>query len=196
MRPHKLKIALLALALWLPAQAGAVDPAALPEIKRTKLGLYLEAREVPEFLKRHAPKVLFVDVRTAEEQLFIGVPEGLDGATSFGIMNYGKWDEKKNTYLRYPNPDFLGQFEMWALDKGIDKNDPIVLICRSGDRSALSADLLARYGYTNVWSVVDGFEGDLAKDGPRKGQRAVNGWKNEGLPWTYTLDRKKVYMKE
>lgn len=196
MRLHKLKIALLVLALSLPAQAGAVDPTALPEIKRTKLGLYLEAREVPEFLKRHAPKVLFVDVRTAEEQLFIGVPEGIDGATSFGIMNYGKWDEKKNTYLRYPNPDFLGQFEMWVLDKGIDKNDPIVLICRSGDRSALSADLLARYGYTNVWSVVDGFEGDLAKDGPRKGQRAVNGWKHAGLPWTYTLDRKKVYMRE
>jgi rhodanese-related sulfurtransferase len=195
-RLHKLKIVLLALALSLPAQAGAVDPGALPEIKRTKLGLYLEAREVPEFLKRHAPKVLFVDVRTAEEQLFDGVPEGIDGATSFGIMNYGKWDEKKNTYLRYPNPDFLGQFEMWALDKGIDKNDPIVLICRSGDRSALSTDLLARYGYTNVWSVVDGFEGDLAKDGPRKGQRAVNGWKNAGLPWTFTLDRKKVYMRE
>ncbi|NTV95415.1 MAG: sulfurtransferase [Thiobacillus sp.] len=186
----------LMLMLSLPTLAMAVDPASLPEIKRSKLGLYLEAREVPEFLKKHAPKVLFVDVRTAEEQLFVGVPDGIDGTTSFGIMNYSKWDEKKNTYLRYPNPDFLGQFEMWALDKGIDKGDPIVLICRSGDRSALSADLLARYGYTNVWSVVDGFEGDLAKDGPNKGRRAVNGWKNEGLPWSYNLDRKKVYMKE
>jgi rhodanese-related sulfurtransferase len=183
---------------WLafPSQAGAIDSASLPEIKRAKLGLYLEAKDVPDFLKKHAPKVLFIDVRTAEEQLFVGVPEGIDGTTSFGIMNYGKWDEKKNTYLRYPNPDFLGQFEMWALDKGIEKTDPIVLICRSGDRSAMSSDLLARYGYTNVWSVVDGFEGDLAKDGPNKGKRAVNGWKNIGLPWSYDLDRKKAYMKE
>mgnify|MGYP001051277289 CR=1 FL=1 len=192
----KFMTVLLACALVLPGLARAVDPAGLPEIKRSKLGLYLEAREVPAFLKQHAPKVLFIDVRTAEEQLFVGVPDGIDGTTSFGIMNYSKWDDKKNTYLRYPNPDFLGQFEMWALDKGIDKGDPIVLICRSGDRSAMSADLLARYGYSNVWSVVDGFEGDQAKDGPDKGKRVVNGWKNAGLPWSYNLDRKKAYMRE
>ncbi|MBK6741460.1 MAG: sulfurtransferase [Hydrogenophilales bacterium] len=168
----------------------------LPKIKISKLGLYLEAREVPEFIRKHTPKVLFVDVRTPEEQLFVGVPAGIDGTTPFGIMNYGKWDVEKKTYLRYPNPDFLGQFEMWVMDKGIEKTDPIVLICRSGDRSALSADLLARHGYTNVWSVVDGFEGDIAKAGPKQGQRAVNGWKNEGLPWSYNLDRAKVFMKD
>ncbi len=185
----------LALAT-LSVPAWAVDPSTLPKIKIAKLGLYLEAKEVPAFIKKHSPKVLFIDVRTAEEQLFVGVPDGIDGTAPFGIMNYAKWDEEKKTYLRYPNPDFLGNFEYWALDKGIDKTDPIVLICRSGDRSALGSDLLARHGYTNVWSVVDGFEGDLAKDGPKKGQRAVNGWKNEGLPWSYNLDRNKVYMKD
>ncbi len=189
------RIALLLCALVVPLTAQAVDSSTLPKIKLTKLGLYLEAKDVPEFIKKHSPKVLFVDVRTAEEQLFVGVPEGIDGTTSFGIMNYGKWDEQKNTYLRYPNPDFLGQFEMWTMDKGIDKTDPIVLICRSGDRSALSADLLARHGYTNVWSVVDGFEGDLAKEGPNKGKRVVNGWKNIGLPWSYELDRNRVYIR-
>ena len=188
--------ALLLSMLLVPAPAQAVDPASLPKIKVTKLGLYLEAREVPEFLKKHAPKVLFIDARTPEEQLFVGVPDGLDGTAPFGIMNYAKWDEAKKTYLRFPNPDFLGHFEVWTLDKGIEKTDPIVIICRSGDRSALSADLLARHGYTNVWSVVDGFEGDLAKDGPKKGQRAVNGWKNEGLPWSYNLDRAKVFIKD
>ncbi len=185
----------LALAT-LSVPAWAVDPSTLPKIKIAKLGLYLEAKDVPAFIKKHSPKVLFIDVRTAEEQLFVGVPDGIDGTAPFGIMNYAKWDEEKKTYLRYPNPDFLGNFEYWALDKGIDKTDPIVLICRSGDRSALGSDLLARHGYTNVWSVVDGFEGDLAKDGPKKGQRAVNGWKNEGLPWSYNLDRNKVYMKD
>lgn len=187
---------LLIAALAIPFAASAVDPASLDKIKLSKLGLYLEAKDVPEFLKQHAGKVLFVDVRTPEEQLFVGVPDGIDGTTPFGIMNYSKWNENKQTYFRGPNPDFLGQFEMWAMDKGIEKTDPIVLICRSGDRSALSADLLARNGYTNVWSVVDGFEGDMAKDGPNKGRRAVNGWKNAGLPWSYDLDRKRVFMKE
>ena len=191
--------ALMALALSLPLailslDARAVDPASLDKIKISKLGLYLEAKDVPAFLKAHAPKVLFVDVRTIEEVLFVGSPDGLDGQASFGIMHYNKWDKEKKTFQRNPNPDFLSQFEVWALDKGVDKTDPIVLICRSGDRSAMSADLLGRYGYTNVWSVVDGFEGDKAKDGPNKGKRAVNGWKNAGLPWSYNVDPNKVTM--
>lgn len=189
-------VSALALSLFLaPPSALAVDPATLPKIKVSKLGLYLEAKEVPDFLRKHAPRVLFIDVRTAEEQLFVGVPDGIDGTAPFGIMDYAKWDAEKNSYLRYPNPDFLGNFELWALDKGIEKTDPVVLICRSGDRSAMSADLLLRHGYTNVWSVVDGFEGDMAKDGPNKGRRAVNGWKNEGLPWSYNLNKGKVYLK-
>lgn len=174
--------------------AHAVDPATLPKIKVSKMGLYLEAKDVPEFLKKHAPKVLFIDVRTIEEVLFVGSPDGLDGQASFGIMHYDKWDAEKKTFVRNPNPDFLSQFEAFTLDKGIEKSDPIVLICRSGDRSAMSADLLGRYGYTNVWSVVDGFEGDMAKDGPNKGKRAVNGWKNIGLPWSYNIDQNKVTM--
>ena len=180
--------------VMLSTQAQAVDPSTLPKIKVSKMGLYLESKDVPEFLKKHAPKVLFVDVRTIEEVLFVGSPDGLDGQASFGLMHYDKWDDKKNTFVRNPNPDFLSQFEVFALEKGIEKSDPIVLICRSGDRSAMSADLLGRYGYTNVWSVVDGFEGDMAKDGPNKGKRAVNGWKNAGLPWSYDIDRNKITM--
>ena len=186
---------LLALAFALfSLNVHAVDPATVPKIKISKMGLYLEAKDVPEFLKKHAPKVLFVDVRTIEEVLFVGSPDGLDGQASFGIMHYDKWDNEKKTFVRNPNPDFLSQFEVFTLDKGIEKNDPIVLICRSGDRSAMSADLLGRYGYTNVWSVVDGFEGDMAKEGPNKGKRAVNGWKNIGLPWSYNVDQNKVTM--
>jgi hypothetical protein len=41
---------------------------------------------------------------------------------------------------------------------------------------------------------VSGFEGDKAKDGPQKGMRVVNGWKNDGLPWTYKLVASKMYM--
>jgi hypothetical protein len=63
------------------------------------------------------------------------------------------------------------------------------LICRSGDRSAAASHLLAEAGFKNVYSVVDGFEGDLATDGPKAGQRAVNGWKNAGLPWSYKSTR-------
>ena len=43
-----------------------------------------------------------------------------------------------------------------------------------------AADLLANAGYTQVYSITDGFEGDAGKDGPQAGQRIVNGWKNAG----------------
>ncbi len=178
-----------------PLSALAVDPSSLPEIKKTKLGLYVEAKDVPEFIKSH-PKALFLDLRTPEELLFVGTPQGIDGNAPFGNMNYNKWDDKKKSFLRYPNPDFLSNFEYWALEKGTEKGDPILLICRSGDRSALGADFLAKQGYTNVWSVVDGFEGDMAKDGPNKGRRTVNGWKNDGLPWSYDLDKSKLILRE
>ena len=67
-------------------------------------------------------------------------------------------------------------------------------MCRSGKRSAKAADMLADAGYTKVYSVVDGYEGDKAKDGPDKGKRTVNGWKNSGLPWTYSLDKDYMYF--
>ena len=78
--------------------------------------------------------------------------------------------------------------------KGLSKNDTVILMCRSGDRSSKATNLLAELGYTKVYTVIDGFEGDVAKDGPQAGQRVVNGWKNAGLPWTYKLDKDKLYL--
>lgn len=72
--------------------------------------------------------------------------------------------------------------------KGLAKNDVVVPICRSGDRSSRGADRLADDGDTRVWSVVDGFEGDMGKDG----RRSVNGWKNAGLPWSDKLERDRM----
>jgi len=85
----------VALIAW-PLFSLAVDPASLPDIKKTKLGLYIEAKEVPDFLKSH-PKVLFLDLRTPEELLFVGTPQGIDGNAPFGNMNYSKWDDKKRS---------------------------------------------------------------------------------------------------
>jgi len=47
-----------------------------------------------------------------------------------------------------------------------------------------------------VYTVVDGFEGDVAKEGPNAGKRVVNGWKNAGLPWSYRLEKEKFTLPE
>jgi hypothetical protein len=48
-------------------------------------------------------------------------------------------------------------------------------------------------GYKQVDVVVDGFEGDTVKEGDKKNWRLVNGWKNSGLPWSYSLNKSKMY---
>ena len=67
--------------------------------------------------------------------------------------------------------------------------DTILVMCRSGGRSAIAVNLLAQAGFKNAYNVIDGMEGDLVEDPDSvfQGQRLKNGWKNSGCPWTYNL---------
>lgn len=47
-----------------------------------------------------------------------------------------------------------------------DLDAPIVLYCGGGYRSALAADALQQMGYTNVWSLADGWRGWRDAGGP------------------------------
>ena len=189
---------LMLFALGLPVQgyAGDVDPASLPEIKRSKLQLYLSPQEAYEIILKDAAHTLFLDVRTRAEAMYVGMPTVADGLVPYvehqEMMT--DWDDRRHMYQLMANSDFLPEAESRLKAKGLTKTDRVILICRSGDRSARAADLLAKAGYRRVYSITEGFEGDAAKDGPKAGQRVVNGWKNAGLPWTYALDRQKMYF--
>ena len=175
------------------AQA-AVDPATVPEPKRTKAGRYLIAADVPAFIQAQggAGKVLFLDLRTRAEAMYVGMATGIDALVPFvehqELMT--DWDAQRGMYRLEPLQDFVPEVNRRLAQKGLAKADTVVLICRSGDRSSRGANRLADDGYTQVWSVVDGFEGDMGKDG----RRSVNGWKNAGLPWSYKLDRDRMYF--
>lgn len=190
--------AMLALfAFGLPLTSVAqVDPASVPEIKRSRLQLYLTAREAHDIYTREPARTLFLDVRTRAEAMYVGVPSDADALVPYvehqELMT--DWDDRRGMYQLMANSDFLTEAETRLKQKGLTKTDRVILICRSGDRSAHAADLLANAGYTRVYSVVDGFEGDAAKDGPKAGQRVVNGWKNAGLPWSYKLDKARMYF--
>ena len=92
------------------------------------------------------------------------------------------------------NTNFVADVEARLKQKKLTKDSTVILMCRSGKRSATAVNTLADAGFTKVYSVVDGYEGDKAKDGENKGKRTVNGWKNSGLPWTYSLDRDLLYL--
>jgi rhodanese-related sulfurtransferase len=85
---------------------------------------------------------------------------------------------------------FSQTVEKLLASKGLSKADKVILMCRSGDRSAVAANSLAAAGFTQVYSQIEGFEGDMSPEG----RRTVNGWKNAGLPWTYRLDKARVYF--
>ena len=183
--------------LMVSGMAHAFDAATVPEIKRTKLGMYLSSPEAAKYVDQNASKALFLDIRTASEVTFLGMATQVDANVPYmREPDFPVWDNAKATLKLEPNPDFIPEVRRRLAAKRLGPNDTIVLICRSGDRSAAAANLLAEAGFKSVYSVVDGYEGDLAKDGPKAGQRAVNGWKNAGLPWSYKLDRAKMYKLE
>lgn len=186
-------MAALLLAAW-PWAAMAVEPDAVPPPKRTRLGLYLDAKEAYRAVLAPHSLVLFLDVRTRAEVAFLGMPTVADANVPYmELSDWYPWDEAKGTFRLEPNSDFVAEVDRRRAEKGLTKDDVVILMCRSGDRSARAADLLAEADYRKVYTVVDGFEGDAERAGPRQGQRVVNGWKNSDLPWSYKLDRKKMY---
>jgi rhodanese-related sulfurtransferase len=159
--------------------------------KRTRLNLYFTAAQARTFLSEHGTESLFIDVRTRGEYMYVGSAEGLDAHIPYmEVSETARWDAKAKRYELEPNSDFLVAVAARAASKGLSKSEPIVLICRSGDRSAKAADLLMQAGYTQVYTVTDGFEGDLDADG----RRNVNGWRKLGLPWSYPSTRHVAYL--
>lgn len=185
---------LLATTLLTPLMVSALEAEKVPENKRTALGLYLTAREAAELKAAQGPAILFVDVRSKAEASFLGMARDVDALIPYQDFSgeTAPWDAKAGTYALEANLDFVPMLEKALQARQLSKDSPVILMCRSGARSATAATLLARYGFSKVYSVVDGYEGDVAKDGPRAGQRVLNGWRNEGLPWSYKLSAGKV----
>ncbi|HMN37172.1 MAG TPA: rhodanese-like domain-containing protein [Hyphomicrobium sp.] len=170
------------LATMLPVLAQEI-----PKSKQTALGKYLDAKQTFDLVNKDRAKVLFVDVRTSAELMFVGMTQEVDAHVPFVEMLL-EWDAKADRYRMAPNAAFVQQIETQLARKGLTKADPVILMCRSGERSARAVNALAAAGFSNAYSQTEGFEGDLSKDG----QRSINGWKNAGLPWDYKLDKTKL----
>jgi len=152
----------------------------LPQEKHTVQGLYLTAKEAYERWKADPEKVMVLDVRTPEEFLFVGHPP-MAWKIPVATQSY-EWDGAK--FPMKLLPDFVSRVQEVAKPA-----DTILVMCRSGGRSAMAANLLAQAGFNNVYNIVDGMEGDVVADPESlfRGQRLKNGWKNSGCPWTYNL---------
>ena len=175
-----------------PGVAATAAPTAPPEIpkdKQTTMGLYVTAKEAYDLWQKDQHKVKILDCRTPEEYAFVGHAPMANNVPS-KFMTYA-WDAKKKSYAMKANPGFVKEIK-----KRFAKDDMILVMCRSGQRSAASVNLLAKAGFTKVYSIIDGFEGDKIKDpqSPNQGKRMKDGWKISNLPWTYDLDVNLMYL--
>lgn len=110
-----------------------------------------------------AGEARLVDVRSAEERKFVGhVPESLHVPWATG------------TSLTR-NPRFVRE-----LEAKVGKEARVLLLCRSGKRSALAAEAATKAGFTQVFNVLEGFEGEIDAQQHRGGQ---DGWRFHQLPW-------------
>lgn len=130
------------------------------------------------------PNVYILDVRTPEEWTWVGHPGANklgDGASLNGkVVNIPIKKYIKGVMAL--NPTFLRD-----VAGGFGKANDVVLItmCRSGDRSVLAANTLLGSASTaniTVYNMLTGFEGSADSSG----YRTKNGWKVNGLPYTFS----------
>ena len=113
---------------------------------------------------RQAPGARLVDVRTRAELEWVG---RIPGAVEVELLTYPG---------SRPNESFVSE-----LERQVEKQSPLLFICRSGGRSHNAAMMAAEAGYRECYNVLEGFEGDRDAQGHRN---TKGGWRAAGLTWT------------
>lgn len=116
------------------------------------------------------PRACLVDVRTAPEWSFVGVPD---------LAALGR-KPVLVAWQTFPAMNVNPSFEADLAAAGVAKDAPIVFMCRSGGRSKAAAVAMTAQGFRRCYNLADGFEGPL--DGARH-RGTAGGWKAAGLPW-------------
>ena len=120
------------------------------------------------------PKAQLIDVRTAAEWTYVGLPDISDLGREVHTI---EWQTFPSGAI---NPEFAAVTAGEMQHQGIGKDAPLLFLCRSGARSHSAAVAMTRSGFTRAYNVSGGFEGNLDSEGHRGG---TNGWKASGLPW-------------
>jgi len=150
------------------AQAGdAAASARILALARSRIdateGRYAGAVSPPQAWQLHAAGAAqIVDVRTAAELRYVGCVPG---------TQHVEWHGK--------DPDQVATF-LATLRAAVDPTQPILLLCRSAVRSHHAATAAAAAGLTQVFNILEGFEGQRNHARQRG---LIDGWRKHGLPW-------------
>jgi rhodanese-related sulfurtransferase len=161
----------------------------LPSAKQTALGLYITAREAYEKWQADPDNILILDVRTPEEHLFVGHPTM---AWKIPVISQSyEWDSQQGKFPMVFLSDFVAR-----VSEAISPDKTVMVMCRSGGRSAIAINLLAQAGFQNVYNIIDGMEGDVNGDSESvtASDQPASGWKNSGCPWTKQLTPERTVL--
>lgn len=122
-------------------------------------------------LLQQDPAAILVDVRTAPEWSYVGLPD---------LGGLGR-QPAKIAWQVYPAMEVNPGFAEQVAAAGAGPDTPLLFLCRSGVRSLAAARLMTAQGYSRCYNVTGGFEGPHDADRHRG---TVAGWKQAGLPWT------------
>jgi len=121
---------------------------------------------------REEPGAVLIDVRSAMEHEYVGHPVG---AINIPWRELPDWSVDSNFALKVTQ-----LLESRQETVAGDKSQPLLLICRSGQRSQDAGEELLRQGFTNVYNIIEGFEGRRDEE---KHRSTINGWRCRKLPW-------------
>lgn len=125
---------------------------------------HLDPSAAHAFLQAH-PEAVLVDCRTEIEHMYVGHPAGAEHVA---------WQEAPDWEI---DPGFADKVKRLVKQ---DLARPVLLICRSGNRSVEAGLALEQAGFSAVINVLEGFEGPL-DDNYHRG--TLGGWRWRGLPW-------------
>ena len=115
------------------------------------------------------PRAVLVDVRTRAEWTYVGLPD----------LSSIDRDVVTIEWLTYPEGAVNRHFVDDLVEAGIQRDQPVLFLCRSGVRSVAAAEVASAAGWTRAYNVLEGFEGPHDS----RHHRTVAGWKVAGLPW-------------
>jgi len=122
-----------------------------------------------EMLSRD-PRAVLIDVRTDAEWAYVGLPD-LRALDKGPLLI---------SWKLFPDMAVNARFTDQVAAADVGHGDPVLLLCRSGQRSAAAAAALTAAGFARCYNVAEGFEGDKDAEGHRS---RLGGWKARGLPW-------------
>ena len=112
----------------------------------------ITCKEIKDYLKKN-PESVLLDVRTQEEWDNDGKPDG----DKIGLKTYFL-EIRREAFF-----DFVQEFK----NLNINQDKEILVICKSGERSQISAELLFRENYKSI-NISDGFMGSQEVVGLKK----------------------------